>query len=124
MDHFSVSFVYFKFNLFILWLILYEFLDILLGVGIAFTIKCIKSGHGYMVIKFKNLFCFNLKLNNFYSLKIQKSLLQDVLALFLGISLISSLIFIPLNKFYFSRKYGIYLIFVYNLIISYTHTYN
>ena len=42
-----------------------------------------------------------------------RSFLQDVLALFVGISLVSSIIFVPLNKFYFSRRYGIYLIGLY-----------
>ena len=68
-----------------------------MGIGISFTIRILKSGHGYVI---------------------QKSLLQDVLALFLGISLVSSLIFIPLNKFYFSRKYGIYLIVVYVVFLT------
>jgi Ca2+/Na+ antiporter len=48
----------------------------------------------------------------------RKSLLQDVLCLFLGISLVSTLVFIPLNKFQFSRKYGIYLILLYIIAIT------
>ena len=72
-------------------------IDILLGIGISFTIRIIQSGHGYTI---------------------QTSLLQDILALFLGISLVSSLIFIPLNKFHFSRKYGIYLIALYVIFLT------
>lgn len=48
----------------------------------------------------------------------KNSLLQDVLCLFLGISLLSTFIFIPLNKFKFSRKYGVYLIVLYFVAIT------
>ncbi len=65
--------------------------NILLGVGIPFTFQCLKDGE----------------------IMIKQSFLQDVLALFVGISLVSSIIFVPLNKFYFSRRYGIYLIGLY-----------
>jgi hypothetical protein len=36
-----------------------------------------------------------------------------MLSLFLGISLVSTLVFIPLNRFNFSRGYGVYLIVLY-----------
>jgi len=65
--------------------------NILLGVGIPFTFQCLKDGE----------------------IMIKQSFLQDVLALFVAISLVSSIIFVPLNKFYFSRRYGIYLIGLY-----------
>jgi len=41
-----------------------------------------------------------------------------MLALFLGISLCSTLVFIPLNNFYFSKKYGIYLLTVYAVFLT------
>jgi hypothetical protein len=41
-----------------------------------------------------------------------------MLALFLGISLCSTIVFIPLNNFYFSRKYGIYLFTVYAVFLT------
>ncbi len=69
--------------------------NILLGVGIPFTFQCIRDGE----------------------IMIKRSFLQDILALFVGISLVSSLIFVPLNKFYFSRRYGIYLIFLYAVFL-------
>ena len=70
--------------------------NILLGVGIPFTAQCIKNGE----------------------VPINRSFLQDVLALFVGISLVSSIIFLPLNKFYFSRKFGIYLIALYVVFLT------
>lgn len=70
--------------------------NILLGVGIPFTVKCIKLKGGFTI---------------------KTSLLQDVLALFMGISLVSTLIFIPLNKFNFTRRYGFYLIGLYAIAL-------
>ena len=90
----------------------FSFKDILLGVGIPFTLGCIKSGgQGFAVnlILSKKIEISKL----FFKTKIKTSLLQDVLALFLGISLVSTFIFIPLNRFNFSRRYGIYLLFLY-----------
>ena len=69
----------------------------LLGVGIPFTYQCLKSGG---------------------RIGIRRSLLQDILALFLGISLVTTLIFIPLNKFYFSRRYGFFLIGLYVVALT------
>lgn len=70
--------------------------NILLGVGIPFTFQCITDGE----------------------VKINRSFLQDVLAFFVGFSLVCTIIFIPLNKFYFSRKYGIFLIMVYVVFLT------
>lgn len=70
--------------------------NILLGVGIPFTYKCLQTGQSFVI---------------------QKSFMQDVLAFFLAISLCSTLIFLPLNRFYFSRRYAIYLIAVYAVFI-------
>jgi solute carrier family 24 (sodium/potassium/calcium exchanger), member 6 len=72
--------------------------NILLGVGIPFTVKCIRLKDGFTI---------------------KKSLLQDVLALFLGVSLVSTLIYIPLNKFNFTRRYGYYLIGLYAIALTF-----
>lgn len=51
-------------------------------------------------------------------IKIKQSFLQDTLAFFLGVSLCSTLVFLPLNKFFFSRRYGVYLILVYIVFLT------
>nr|KAI8753626.1 sodium/potassium/calcium exchanger 6; mitochondrial-like [Biomphalaria glabrata] len=66
--------------------------NLLLGLGIPFTIACIKRGG-----------VFYLKVN----------LEQMVLAAGLGFSLASSLVIVPFSKFKMSRPYGIYLLFLY-----------
>lgn len=70
--------------------------NILLGIGVPFTFKCIKSG----------------------KILIQTSFLQDILALFTGISLISTIIFIPCNKFYFGRRYAVCLLIFYAVFLT------
>lgn len=71
--------------------------NILLGVGIPFSIQCFKKKEG---------------------IAINSSFLQDMLALFLGISLVSTLIIIPLRKFKFTRGYGYYLLAVYAVFLT------
>ncbi|CAF0867594.1 unnamed protein product [Brachionus calyciflorus] len=70
--------------------------NILIGIGIPFTLKCIQSSEGFVI---------------------KQNFLLFFLALFLGISLLSSLIFLPFNNFYFSRKYALYLITIYVIFI-------
>ncbi|KAH9503937.1 Mitochondrial sodium/calcium exchanger protein [Bulinus truncatus] len=66
--------------------------NLLLGLGIPFTIACIKKGG-----------VFYLKVN----------LEQMVLAAGLTFSLASSLLIVPFSKFQMSRPYGIYLLILY-----------
>ncbi|XP_064651702.1 mitochondrial sodium/calcium exchanger protein-like [Lineus longissimus] len=70
--------------------------NILLGIGLPFTIATIKSGGRYD-IKF--------------------SFIQMILCGFLALSLLSTLIIMPLRKFHFTRGYGIYLIILYGIFL-------
>ncbi|XP_060593798.1 mitochondrial sodium/calcium exchanger protein-like isoform X2 [Ruditapes philippinarum] len=65
--------------------------NLLLGIGIPFTIATIKQG----------------------DYKIQITLEEVVLAGFLALSLISSIIIVPLSRFRMSRGWGIYLVVLY-----------
>lgn len=62
-----------------------------MGVGIPFTFQCLTDG----------------------DIEIKKSFLQDVLAGFVFLSLVLTIVFIPCNNFYFSRRYGIAMIGLY-----------
>ncbi|CAH1803024.1 unnamed protein product, partial [Owenia fusiformis] len=66
--------------------------NLLLGVGIPFTIGCINKG-GIFYIQF--------------------TFIQVILLGFLALSLLSSLIYLVIFKFYISRGYGVYLICLY-----------
>ena len=52
-------------------------------------------------------------MKNKFFFQIDKSLLQNVIAYFLFGSLAGTLFFIPLNKFYYSRRFGSLLIIFY-----------
>jgi len=67
-------------------------MNFLMGLGIPFTYITLKTGHPY---------------------KISTSLLQNVIAYVLFGSLAATLVFIPLNKFYYSRRFGIVLVVYY-----------
>lgn len=69
--------------------------NLLLGIGIPFTLQCIKDG----------------------KVLINRSFLQDTLAFFTGVSLISSMFFLVFNKFRFTRAFGIYLICLYMVFL-------
>ncbi|XP_041348385.1 mitochondrial sodium/calcium exchanger protein-like [Gigantopelta aegis] len=66
--------------------------NILLGIGIPFTILCFKQGGSYKL---------NITLEEF------------VIFVFLLISLMSSLVIVPLSRFRMSRPLGVYLIILY-----------
>lgn len=66
--------------------------NLLLGVGIPFTIATIKKGGSY---------------------KLKITLEEVVLAGFVCLSLVSSLIIVPLSRFRMSRPWGIYLVVLY-----------
>jgi hypothetical protein len=51
--------------------------------------------------------------NLYFVFQIDKSLLQNVIAYFLFGSLAGTLLFIPLNKFFYSRRFGSGLIIYY-----------
>ncbi|CAF5212830.1 unnamed protein product [Rotaria magnacalcarata] len=67
-------------------------LNFLMGLGIPFTFATIKNGAPF---------------------SIDVSLLQNVIAYFLFGSLAGTLVFIPLNKFYYGRRFGSLLIIYY-----------
>ncbi|CAF3623708.1 unnamed protein product, partial [Rotaria sordida] len=67
-------------------------LNFLMGLGIPFTFVTIKKGSPF---------------------SIDQTLLQNVIAYFLFGSLAGTLIFIPLNKFYYSRRFGALLVIYY-----------
>jgi hypothetical protein len=50
---------------------------------------------------------------NFLFLQINQTVLQNVLAYFLFASLAGTLVFIPLNKFFYSRRFGAVLMVLY-----------
>ena len=88
--------------------------DFLMGLGIPFTYMTIKTGTAYSVSATAE------RRHTIYSLsrlQIDKSLLQNVIAYFLFGSLASTLIFIPLNKFYYSRRFGLLLILYYVIFL-------
>ncbi|CAF0979897.1 unnamed protein product [Adineta steineri] len=63
-----------------------------MGLGLPFTYVTLKTGAPYAI---------------------DKSLLQNVIAYFLFGSLAGTLLFIPLNKFFYSRRFGLVLIAFY-----------
>lgn len=67
-------------------------LNFLMGLGLPFSYLTIQQGKPY---------------------KINKTLLQNVLAYFLFGSLAGTLIFIPLNRFFYNRKFGVVLVTYY-----------
>ncbi|CAF0777860.1 unnamed protein product [Rotaria sp. Silwood1] len=67
-------------------------LNFLMGLGIPFTFATIKNGSPFAI---------------------DTSLLQNVIAYFLFGSLAGTLVFIPLNKFFYSRRFGTVLILYY-----------
>ncbi|CAF0784595.1 unnamed protein product [Adineta steineri] len=67
-------------------------LNFLMGLGLPFTYVTLKTGAPYAI---------------------DKSLLQNVIAYFLFGSLAGTLLFIPLNKFFYSRRFGLVLIAFY-----------
>lgn len=67
-------------------------LNFLMGLGIPFTLATIKNGTPYVI---------------------NTSILQNVIAYFLFGSLVVTIIFIPLNKFFYSRGFGGFLIVYY-----------
>ncbi|KAK7505987.1 hypothetical protein BaRGS_00002709, partial [Batillaria attramentaria] len=71
--------------------------NVLLGIGIPFTIACIKNGGTF---------------------KLQVTLEELFLAAGVTVSLISSLIIVPLSGFRMSRGYGIYLVIVYVIFLA------
>ncbi|KAK7087992.1 mitochondrial sodium/calcium exchanger protein-like [Littorina saxatilis] len=66
--------------------------NLLLGIGIPFTIACIKNNGTY---------------------HLQVTLEEMFLAGGVAVSLISSLLIVPLSKFHMSRGYGVYLLILY-----------
>ncbi|GFR93467.1 sodium/potassium/calcium exchanger 6, mitochondrial [Elysia marginata] len=70
--------------------------NMLIGLGIPFSIACAENGG-----------VFELKV----------SLEEMVLAGGLGLSLVSTLIIVPLSKFHMSRPYGIYLLVLYAIFL-------
>ncbi|XP_046351637.2 mitochondrial sodium/calcium exchanger protein-like isoform X2 [Haliotis rufescens] len=70
--------------------------NMLLGIGIPFTIGTFKRGGNY---------------------ELRLTLVELILAGFLCLSLVSSLIIVPLSKFRMSRPYGIFLFILYGVFI-------
>jgi len=67
-------------------------LNFLMGLGIPFSLATLKNGHPFII---------------------DKSVLQNVIAYFLFGSLATTLLFIPFNKFFYSRGFGVFLVIFY-----------
>jgi hypothetical protein len=80
-----------------------------MGLGLPFTYATLKNGAPFSV-------CSNLEVwfsMLYFVFKIDVSALQNLIAYFLFGSLAGTLLFIPLNKFFYSRRFGSLLIIYY-----------